>query len=275
MSIEQIFLLAIVQGLTEFLPVSSSGHLILIPAFTGWEDQGAATDVMVHIGSLFAVLVYFWKDVFNLVGGIGDVFKGKVTPHSRMVTIIGFATLPAIAFGLALKLTGLIDVIRSVELVAYGAIVWGILMYIADRVGRTHLKMENMTLGPAFMIGIAQAVALIPGTSRSGITMTMARFLGFERGEAARFSFLLGIPAILAAGIFTGLEATQSGHAISADAYWAAFITFFAALAAIAMLMAIVKRTTFLVFVIYRFALGLLLLAMLYDWFPDYLPSLA
>ena len=275
MSIEQIFLLAIVQGLTEFLPVSSSGHLILIPAFTGWEDQGAATDVMVHIGSLFAVLVYFWKDVFNLVGGIGDVFKGKVTPHSRMVTFIGFATLPAIAFGLALKLSGLIDVIRSVELVAYGAIVWGILMYIADRVGRTHLKMENMTLGPAFLIGIAQAVALIPGTSRSGITMTAARFLGFERGEAARFSFLLGIPAILAAGIFTGLEATQQGNGISADAYWAAFITFFAALAAIALLMALVRRTTFLVFVIYRCALGLLLLAMLYDWFPKYLPSLA
>ena len=275
MSIEQILVLAIVQGLTEFLPVSSSGHLILIPALTGWADQGSATDVMVHIGSLFAVLVYFWKDVFNLVGGIGDVFKGRVTQHSRMVTIIGFATIPAIGFGALLKLTGWSDAIRGVEIVAYGAIFFGILMYAADRLGKTTRKMEDMTLAPAMLIGFAQAVALIPGTSRSGITMTAARFLGFERGEAARFSFLLGIPAILAAGIFTGLEATQAGNAISADAYWAAFITFFAALAAIALLMAVVKRTTFLVFVIYRFILGFVLLAMLYDWFPDYLPSLA
>ena len=275
MSIEQMLVLAIVQGLTEFLPVSSSGHLILIPALTGWSDQGSTTDVMVHVGSLFAVLVYFWKDVFNLVGGIGDVFKGRVTQHCRMVTIIGFATIPAVAFGAVLKITGWSEAIRSVELIAYGAIFFGTLMYLADRMGKTTRKMEDMTLGPALVIGIAQAVALIPGTSRSGITMTAARFLGFERGEAARFSFLLGIPAITAAGIFTGLEATQAGHAISADAYWAASITFFAALAAIAILMAIVKRMTFLVFVIYRFILGFVLLAMLYDWFPDFLPSLA
>ena len=275
MSIEQILVLAIVQGLTEFLPVSSSGHLILIPAITGWTDQGAATDVMVHIGSLFAVLVYFWKDVLNLLGGIADVFRGRVTIHSRMVTLIGFATIPAIAFGVVLKVTGWSDHIRSVEFVAWGAIFFGILMYVADRVGSSAKKMEDMTFIPALVVGISQAIALIPGTSRSGITMTAARFMGFERGEAARFSFLLGIPAITAAGIFTGLEATQQGHSISPDAYWAAFITFFAALAAIAFLMALIRRTTFLVFVIYRCLLGVLLLAMLYDWFPQYLPSLA
>ena len=275
MSIEQILVLAIVQGFTEFLPVSSSGHLILIPAFTGWADQGSATDIMVHVGSLFAVLVYFWRDVSKLLGGIVDVFKGRVTLHSRMVTFIAFATVPAVVFGLFLKLSGLSTMIRSVELVAWGAIFFGILMYIADRVGRNVKKMEDITLGSAVLIGVAQAIALIPGTSRSGITMTAARFMGFERGEAARFSFLLGIPAIIAAGLFTSIEAARSGHAISVDAYLAAFITFFAALAAIALLMAVVKRTTFLVFVIYRCALGLLLMAMLYDWFPQYLPSLA
>ncbi|MEP1207141.1 MAG: undecaprenyl-diphosphate phosphatase [Rhizobiaceae bacterium] len=275
MSIEQILVLAIVQGLTEFLPVSSSGHLILIPAFTGWADQGSATDIMVHVGSLFAVLVYFWRDVGNLLGGVRDVFKGRITLYSRLVTIIGFATLPAIAFGVFLKLTGLSAMIRSVELVAWGAIFFGILMYVADRVGQNVKKMEDMTLAPAMLIGVAQAIALIPGTSRSGITMTAARYMGFERGEAARFSFLLGIPAIIAAGLFTSIEAAQNGHGISDDAYLAAFITFFAALAAIALLMAIVRRTSFLVFVIYRCALGLLLLAMLYDWFPQYLPSLA
>ncbi|NKB51921.1 MAG: undecaprenyl-diphosphate phosphatase [Rhizobiaceae bacterium] len=275
MSIEQILVLAIVQGLTEFLPVSSSGHLILIPAFTGWKDQGSATDIMVHVGSLFAVLVYFWRDVLNLAGGLGDLMKGRITAQSRMVTLIGIATVPALLFGAVLKFSGLSDVIRSVELVAWGAIFFGILMYIADRIGRTTKKMEDMTLAPAIIIGISQAIALIPGTSRSGITMTAARFMGFERGEAARFSFLLGIPAITAAGIFTALESAQQGHNMSADAYWAAFLTFFAALAAIALLMALVRRTTFLVFVIYRCALGLLLLAMLYDWFPQYLPSLA
>lgn len=275
MSIEQILVLAIVQGLTEFLPVSSSGHLILIPAFTGWQDQGVVTDVMVHVGSLFAVLVYFWRDVLNLLGGTVDLLKGRVTQHSRMATYIALATIPALAFGALLKFTGASDAIRGVKVVAYGAIFFGILMYIADVIGARVKKMEDMTLAPALMIGLAQAVALIPGTSRSGITMTAARFMGFERGEAARFSFLLGIPAISAAGLFTALEAFQEGGGIPTDALWAAFFTFFAALAAIAFLMALVKRTTFLVFVIYRIALGLLLLAMVYDWFPGVLPSLA
>ena len=275
MSIEQILVLAIVQGFTEFLPISSSGHLILIPAFTGWDDQGSATDIMVHVGSLFAVLVYFWRDISNLLGGIRDIFKGRITVYSRLVTFIAFATIPAILFGLFLKFSGLASAIRSVELVAWGAIIFGILMYVADRVGQNAKKMEDITFGSAMLIGVAQAIALIPGTSRSGITMTAARFMGFERGEAARVSFLLGIPAIIAAGLFTSIEAAQSGQGISADAYLAAFITFFAALAAIALLMAIVKRTTFLVFVIYRCLLGLLLMAMLYDWFPEYLPSLA
>ena len=275
MSIEQILVLAIVQGLTEFLPVSSSGHLILIPAFTSWEDQGTATDVMVHIGSLFAVLVYFWKDVANLLGGAMDVIRGRVTHHSRMATFIGLASIPAILFGAVLKFSGISDSLRSVEVVAYGAIVFGTLMYIADRSGQSIRKMEDMTLASAMVIGAAQALALSPGTSRSGITITAARFLNFERGEAARFSFLLGIPAISAAGIYTGLEATQQGHSISPDAYWAALFTFFAALAAIAFLMAMVKRTSLLVFVLYRYALALVLLAMIYGWFPGYLPSLS
>ncbi len=274
MSIEQILILAIVQGLTEFLPVSSSGHLILIPAFTGWQDQGIVTDVMVHIGSLFAVLVYFWRDVIQLGYGAVEVARGKVTHRSRMATYIALATIPALAFGAILKFSGISDAIRGVEIVAFGAIFFGILLYVADLVGKRVKNMEDMTLAPAMIIGVAQAIALIPGTSRSGITITAARFLGFERGEAARFSFLLGIPAISAAGLFTALEAFQEGGGVPADALWAAFFTFFAALAAIAFLMALVKRTSFLVFVIYRIALGLLLFAMLYDWFPGILPSL-
>lgn len=275
MSIEQILILAIVQGLTEFLPVSSSGHLILIPAFTGWKDQGIITDVMVHVGSLFAVLVYFWRDVKEIFFGSFELLRGNMTPRARMAMFIGLGTIPALAFGALLKFSGISAAIRGVEVVAYGAIFFGILMYIADRFGERLKKMEDMTLAPAIIIGLAQAVALIPGTSRSGITITAARFLGFERAEAARYSFLLGIPAITAAGLFTALEAFQEGGGVPTDALWAAFFTFFAALAAIAILMAVVKRTSFLVFVIYRLALGLLLLAMIYDWFPSVLPSLS
>ena len=275
MSIEQILLLAIVQGLTEFLPVSSSGHLILIPAFTGWKDQGIITDVMVHVGSLFAVLVYFRKDVWRLILGFFDFLKRRSTDNSRLFFYIALATIPALVFGAILKFSGISARIRGVEIVAWNAVVFGVLLYLADRYGSRIKVMADLTAKPAFMIGLAQALALIPGVSRSGITITAARTMGYERGEAARFSFLLGIPAISVAGAFTALEAWQEGNGVPADTLWAAFFTFFAALAAIAVLMALVKRTSFLIFVIYRLALALLLFAMIYDWFPGVLPSLA
>ena len=274
MTVEQILVLAIVQGLTEFLPVSSSGHLILVPAFTGWQDQGAITDVMVHVGSLFAVIAYFWRDCLRLAGGAWSLVRGRMTPDARQALLILLATIPALAFGAVLELTGWGDAMRSVEVVAWNAIVFGVLLYVADVAGRSTKVMEDMRLAPALAIGFAQALALVPGTSRSGATMTAARFLGFRRDEAARFSFLLGIPAIAAAGLFKTLQVVSEGDAVPPDALWAAFFTFFSAILAIAFLMALVKRTTFLVFVIYRLALGLLLFAMAYEWFPGVLPPL-
>ncbi len=268
MTAEQIIVLAIVQGITEFLPISSSGHLILIPAFSGWPDQGIAVDVMVHVGSLFAVFAYFWRDCMALSIGGMNLLRGRMTDDGRMAIYIILATIPAIALGLFLKATGMNAMLRSVEIIAWNAIIFGILLYIADLIGKRVKRMEDMTLAPAMMIGIAQALALIPGTSRSGITMTAARLLGFERPEAARFSFLLGIPAISAAGLVTISEFLEAGQGIPTDALWAAFLTFFSALAAIALLMAVVKRTSFLVFVLYRMALGLLLFALLYEWIP-------
>ena len=275
MSIEQIIILAIVQGLTEFLPISSSGHLILIPVFTGWPDQGVTTDIMVHVGSLFAVLVYFWRDVVKLFWGGLDLLQLRLNDNSRMALYIILATVPAVAFGLFLNSSGYHSRLRGVEIIAWNAIIFGVLLYLADRIGSRSKSMAAMTLLPAMVIGVAQAVALVPGTSRSGITITAARFLGFERAEAARFSFLLGIPAIAGAGALTLGEVISSGQNISSGAVWAAFLTFFAALAAIAILMAVVRRTSFLVFVIYRILLGLVLFAMLYDWFPGLLPSLS
>ena len=268
MTPEQIIVLAIVQGITEFLPISSSGHLALIPALTGWPDQGQVTDVMVHIGSLFAVIVYFWRDVLKLIGGGLDLLRLRMNDNSRMALYIIVATIPAVAFGLFLKKSGLGDELRSVEVIAWNAIIFGILMYVADYIGKQTKIMEDMKMSPAVMIGFAQALALVPGTSRSGITMTAARFMGFSRPEAARFSFLLGIPAIAGAGAFVTLDAIESGVEISNGAIMAAILTFFAALAAIAFLMAFVKRSSFLIFTLYRIALGLLLFALLYDWIP-------
>ena len=268
MSPEQIIVLAIVQGITEFLPISSSGHLILVPAFSGWSDQGLITDVMVHIGSLAAVLVYFWRDVLNLIGGGLDLLRFRLTDHGKMALFILLATIPAVVFGLYLKSSGITASLRSVEIIAWNAIIFGLVLYVADRVGKRTKVMEDMTIAPAIIIGFSQALALIPGTSRSGITMSAARFLGFERAEAARFSFLLGIPAITGAGILTTVDFMETGQSIPTDALWAAFLTFFSAIAAIAFLMALVKRMSFLIFVIYRLALGLLLFALLYNWIP-------
>lgn len=276
MSIEQIFVLAIVQGLTEFLPVSSSGHLMLIPALTGWPDQGVVTDVMVHVGSLFAVIVYFWRDVVNLLKGTGDLFQLKMTDNARMAGYIALATIPALVFGAALKLTGAYELFRSVKVVAWNAVIFGILLWLADVIGKRSKIMEDMKLSRALIIGGAQALALIPGTSRSGITMTAARLLGFERAEAARFSFLLGIPAIAAAGAFTAIEVIQLGESIAIEALWAALLTFFAALAAITILMALVRRMGFFIFMVYRLLLAAVLFALIYDWVPGFsLPPIA
>jgi len=265
MPIEQIIVLAIVQGITEFLPISSSGHLILIPVFTGWPDQGIVSDVMVHMGSLAAVLVYFWRDVVRLIKGGIELLRLRMTDDSRMALYIILATIPAVGFGLFLKLSGLADAMRGVEVVAWNAIIFGLVMLAADRFGTTSKRMDDMQLRPAVLIGLAQALALVPGTSRSGVTMSAARVLGFGRAEAARFSFLLGIPAIAGAGLFTIIDLRESGQSIPADALMAAGLTFLSALASIAFLMTLLKRVTFLPFVIYRLILGGFLLYLAYS----------
>ncbi len=275
MSIEQIIVIAIIQGLTEFLPVSSSGHLALIPVVTDWPDQGVITDVMVHVGSLFAVIAYFWRDVWNLLCGTWDMIRFRNTHNSRMAGYIALATIPALVFGAALKLSGTLDALRAdpvtlAKIIAWAAVIYGILLWVADAVGSRAKKMEDMKLAPALIIGFSQALALIPGTSRSGATMTAARFLGFERAEAARFSFLLGIPAIAAAGGFTAIEAIQIGGGIPSYAIWAAVLTFFAALLAIALLMALVKRVGLWIFMVYRLGLALVLFALIYEWVPNF-----
>ena len=269
MPIEQIIALAIVQGITEFLPISSSGHLAIFSDFTGFKDQGLTVDVMMHVGSLFAIIVYFRSDVLSLIKGTIELVTLKLTDRARLALYIALATIPAGLFGIFLKSTGFLDVIRSddhlkLQIVGWNAVVFGIVLYLADRYGARLKSMTDMQLSPALAIGLAQALALIPGTSRSGITMSAARAFGFKRTEAARFSFLLGIPAIAAAGLLTVHEAYGAGEALASDAWVAAGLSFLASLAAIAFLMALVKRMSFAPFVLYRLALGAVLLYLAY-----------
>ena len=263
MTPEQIIVLALVQGITEFLPISSSGHLILVPVLMGWQDQGLLVDVMAHLGSLAAIAVYFWRDVVSLMGGGADLLCGRLTSAGRMVLLIAAATVPAVLLGVVLKTTGFIDAIRGPQIVAWNAIVFALLMLLADRLGAQKRTTEDMTLWSAIAVGAAQALALIPGTSRSGITMTAARSLGFTRPEAARFSFLVGMPAIAGAGLLVLGEAIDAGEPISTDAFVVGGLTFFTSLAAIAFLMAILRRYSLLPFVIYRIILGMVLLGLI------------
>jgi undecaprenyl-diphosphatase len=265
----QIIVLALIQGITEFLPISSSGHLLLVPALTGWKDQGLLTDVMVHMGSFMAVVVYFWRDCLNLARGGLDLLRGRMTPWGRLALYIILGTIPAVLFGLFLDKIGFMESVRTMpQIIAWNAIIFGVLLYVCDRFGANTNVLSNMRLPPALVIGLAQALAIIPGTSRSGITITAARALGFERTEATRFAFLLGVPAIAGAGALKLGDAVSSGQAITMPMILTAVLTFFVALGTIAVLMKLIRRVSFLPFAIYRVALGVVLLGLIYWGFP-------
>lgn len=262
MTLLQILLIAIVQGISEFLPISSSGHLILIPYLTDFPDQGPMIDVAVHVGSLLAIIIYFWRDVIGLArGGFASVGLADDPQQRRLFWWVVVGTIPAVLLGLFLKLNGYLESFRITDLVAVNLIVYGLLLGAADRWGRQEKHFEDLTLRDAILVGIAQAAALIPGTSRSGATMTMARFLGYKRVEAARFSFLLAIPAVMGAGLLAALDLADASEQLQFDALLAGIFTFIAAFATMAFLMNFLKRASMLVFVVYRVALGLGLLA--------------
>lgn len=282
MTLLQLLIIAIVQGITEFLPISSSGHLILIPTFTDFPDQGPLIDVAVHVGSLLAIIVYFFKDVALLArGGFASIGIGAGKPNAaferRLFWWIVLGTIPAVAFGLAIKLgvfnsfaetmfgitvldDDLMASIRFTDLIAFNLIFYGILLGLADWLGKNLRNFEDMTWRDGLIVGIAQALAIIPGTSRSGVTMTAARALGFKRVEAARFSFLLSIPAVAGAGVLIVPEIFEAGTTLAWDALIAGVLTFIAAFATMAFLMNFLKRASMLVFVLYRIAMGCALL---------------
>ncbi len=255
-----------VQGITEFLPISSSAHLILVPVFTGWADQGIIMDVAVHVGTLGAVILYFWRDIWAMVSGLVRRARGRRDSNARLVGYLVIGTLPVLAAGFAFN-RYFPDGLRDIRIIGWATLGFAVLLYIFDRVGMTVRRVEHMGVFDALVIGLAQVLALIPGTSRSGITMSAARMLGFERPDAARFSLLLSIPTILGAGTLESIELWKRGDlSLTGDAGTAAGLSFAVALISIAVMMAWLKRATFTPFVIYRVALGGFLLAIGYGF---------
>lgn len=263
MSTLEVIILSIIQGITEFLPISSSAHLILPSAIFGWEDQGIAFDVAVHVGTLLAVMLYFRQDIANLTVGWINSLGGQHSTDSKLAWWVILATIPA---GLAgLLAADLIETfLRSPWVLAITTIVFGLLLWLADATAKQQVSMEQMNWRQALIIGLAQAVALIPGTSRSGITMTAAMLLGLDKVSAARFSFLLSIPIIVLSGGYQAskLLSEPTQYDIS-GILLGMVLSFISALICIHFFLKIISRMGMLPFVIYRLLLGVGLIVFL------------
>jgi undecaprenyl-diphosphatase len=257
----QVVILAIVQGLTEFLPISSSGHLVLVPVLFGWTDQGLAFDVAVHFGSLLAVLIFFRKDLYGLLkGGIQIVTGDARTIESRMALGIVLATIPAALAG-ALFVDWIETNLRSPSVIVVTLSGYAILMLLADRFGSRSRGIYSVRIRDAFLIGLAQALALVPGTSRSGVTITVAMALGFERHDAARFSFLLAVPVILVATLYSFIGLLNSAVAVAWGQLAAGvLVSAIVAYLSIEFFMRFVSRIGLLPFALYRLVLAALIL---------------
>lgn len=261
-----LLLIALIQGLTEFLPVSSSGHLILLPSLTGLDDQGQVIDVAAHLGTLSAVVLYFWADVRLALGGTMRLLRGKVdTKGAFLALCLLIATIPVIFIGLILKVTGLSDAMRGIAVIGWAMIIFGIVLYWADQKGPVTRDADGWTLKHAAVMGLWQALALIPGTSRSGITITAGRMLGYTRTDAARLSMLMSIPTIIASASLLGLDVIGTADAGALrDIGIVMAMSFVAALFALTLMMRLLKSVSYTPYVIYRIGLGLVLLWIAY-----------
>ena len=261
--IEQLLLIAVIQGITEFLPVSSSGHLNLLHGLTDLPDQGLAIDVAVHVGTLVAVVLYNRNDIWGMAVSV-LTFGRRQRAWLGVGAAAVIATVPVVLAGYWLNgRADLVDLLRSVEVVAWATLVFGVLLGVADRIGGRR-RFQTINIGDGLGIGVAQVLALVPGVSRAGVTMTAARAMGLGRRAAARFSMILAIPVILGAGILKGLDVIGSGDADWAGMAIAAFVAMVVALLAIRAMMALIEHLGFMPFVIYRILLGAGLLLMVY-----------
>lgn len=262
MTLLQAIVLGLVQGITEFLPISSSGHLVMLPQFFGWEDQGVVFDALLHGATLVALLIVFWKDLVRIVKGLA----GKDDADERRLgywLIIG--SIPAFLVGFFMN--AYVVELRSARVVAVSLIVWGIALWFADKHrsarGMKLKRAEKLQWHHAIGVGVAQAISLIPGTSRSGITIMASLMAGLDRSQAVRFSFLLGIPVFFGATVFKGWDALQNG--VGSGSWFTLLAGAIAAcvsgITAIKFLLRFVVAHHLTVFVWYRIALGILIFA--------------
>ncbi|MDC0060194.1 undecaprenyl-diphosphate phosphatase [Pelagibacteraceae bacterium] len=253
----QYFLIGIIQGVTEFLPISSSGHLVLFAQLTNWDDQGLFTDIAVHFGTLFAVIIYLRKNIYYF---LKNIFQFKIFEDQIIFKII-LATLPAIILGFFIyEYVSLY--FRSIQLIALSSIIFAIILFFVDRVKMESKSWNKITYIEALIIGLFQVLAFIPGASRAGVTITGARLLGYDRLNAARFSMILSIPIILASMTLSLINVLKNKY-VDVNFYQsfsAAIVAFITALISIIFLMNFIKKFNFNIFIIYRVLLSILLL---------------
>ena len=265
MTVLHVVVLAVIQGVTEFLPISSSGHLILLPSLTGWQLQRLEIDVAVHVGTLGAVFVYFWRDISNMVVGTIGAMTGKNAAGSRLAFMIIIATTPLILIGGIVWVMEWTYALRSTAVIGWTTLGFGIVLYLVDRFFLTVRTLDRLKWNQALAIGIAQVLAIVPGTSRAGITKTATRLFGFERTDAARFATLMSIPAIALPGLLVSLELSRSGNVqFNQMAALAAVLAFLFGLLAISLMMTWVRRSSFAPFAGYRVLLGIAILVWTY-----------
>jgi len=262
----QALVLGTLQGLTEFLPISSSAHLRIFPELFGWGDPGAAFTAVVQIGTELAVLLYFRKDLWR-IGRMWamSLFKPEYRGHldARMGWFIIMGSLPIVLLGVSFKTT-IEDEFRNLWLIATMLVVLGVVLGLADRIGGTEKKIKQLTVRDAILMGLAQALALVPGVSRSGATLSMGRLLGYDREAVTRYSFLLAIPAVIGAGVFEMKEIPNGANSYGwGPTVFATVVSFVVGYAAIAWLLRYVSTHNFAPFVIYRVLLGGAVLALL------------
>ena len=264
MSTLEAIVLGLVQGLTEFLPISSSGHLRIVPAFVGWDDPGAAFTAVIQLGTMAAVLVYFRRDLWRI--GVAWVRELRVPYRQRsheanVGWFIVLGTIPISIFGFVFS-DQIESGARDLYLIGSALILFSFVMLLAERVGRRSRELEEMNAGDGFKIGVAQALALIPGVSRSGATISAGLILGFDRAAAARYSFLLSVPAVVLSGLFELRDIGGESEASAAATAIATLAAFVSGYAAIAWLLRYLRTHTLGVFVAYRIPLGILVLVL-------------
>jgi undecaprenyl-diphosphatase len=270
MPIFHLIILALVQGITEFLPISSSGHLVIAHEILGHTDEALAAqnkilDIAVHLGTLLAVCAYFWRDLWRLIKGGFDILLFKNTENRKKSLLIILASLPVIIAGFIINMFGA-EMFDHVIIIGWTTLIFGVVLWLIDEKAPQDKAFETMGYKHALLIGLSQILALIPGTSRSGITMIAARGLHYSRIEAARFSLLLGVVAISGAGALKSLDLINDwDSSFALDLGMAAAFSFISALIAIALMMKWLAKASFKPFAIYRIVLGLALLGLVYS----------